>query len=542
MHGRAIAAGLVLVGALALAPAGASAAGLIAAHDKYIVGKGFEIGLVNAATGASIALPAGVNTNDDELHPTLSPDGRYLVFMRTKLLPKLNGDIVPPAARTLFIADRETGSVQSLGQTGAGPVIGPAGRLGWGIRPAEVAFQPGRFHVSRSGPFNDGQLTPPGLERGGPPTGGLVETVHADHGTLSELDPNLLSPVNVSARYLSYAVLDANTGALQSQTVQFTTFRDFNNGTSNFTGRGKDYGSPSAPAGHPDVRSDDYVAFHMGGDIQTVSFPVDDVAVAPEPITSSAPERDPAWSPDDLKLGFIRTTGGKRKLGVYNATPGIQAILNPLADLGAEAPTAQTRAYQEVWGGLSISDGAPSSAPVITCDAACRARLASVTTPPLLTPRLSTPSAIGIFIARVTGKRKLLGRTVPRVRVVGKVPLGRAKKGRNRKRWNGRVNGKRLRRGTYLLTYRSLKGKRITNTSDSIRIRVGKGGKIRRATRVRCASRRARSAPRRSARGRCAPRGPRPRARSGPRRRRHRRCGRCRGRRRCSSGRPSPPA
>ena len=81
----------------------------------------------------------------------------------------------------------------------------------------------------------------------------------------------------------------------------------------------------------------------------------------------------------------------------------------------------------------------------------------------------------------MVGKRKLLGRTAPRLRVVGKVPLGAAKRGRIRKRWNGKVGGKRLRPGTYLLTYRSLKGKKITNTSDSIRLRVGRGGRILRA-------------------------------------------------------------
>ena len=131
-HGRAIVVGLLFLGALGLGPASASAAGLIAAYDRYVTGSGFQIGLVNAATGAAIALPAGVNTPDDELHPTLSPDGRYLVFMRTKLLPKLNGDIVPPEARTLFIADRETGTVQSLSQTGAGPVFGPPRAAGVG--------------------------------------------------------------------------------------------------------------------------------------------------------------------------------------------------------------------------------------------------------------------------------------------------------------------------------------------------------------------------------------------------------------------------
>jgi hypothetical protein len=476
-----------MVAALACAPAGASAAGLIAAYDRYVTGSGFQIGLVNAQTGASIALPAGVNTPDDELHPTLSPDGRYLVFMRTKLVPKLNGDIVPPDARTLFIADREAGTVASLSQTGAGPVFGPAGRLGWGIRRQELNGQPGRFHVSRSGPFNDGQLAPPGLERGTPSSGGLVETVHADHGTVSEPDPISLQPTSVSARYLSYAMLDATSGALQSQTVQITTARDFNNGTSGFVGRGRDYGSATAPAGHPDVRADDYLAFHMGGDIQTDVFPGEDLAVAPTPITTDDAERDPAWSPDGISLGFIRTSGGQRRLGVFNATPGIQTIVNPLVSLGAEAPSPQTRAYQEVWGGLSLADAPPSSTPVIGCGSGCVSQLQRATSGStvILSPTLSTRSLIGIFVARVVGKRTLLGRSAPRLRVVGRVPLGRAKKGRNRKRWNVRVNGKRLRPGTYLLTYRSLKGKRVTNTSASIRLRVGKGGKIRRARRER---------------------------------------------------------
>ena len=48
--------------ALACAPATAPAAGLVAAYDRYVTGKGFEIGLVNAPTGATLALPAGVNT------------------------------------------------------------------------------------------------------------------------------------------------------------------------------------------------------------------------------------------------------------------------------------------------------------------------------------------------------------------------------------------------------------------------------------------------------------------------------------------------
>ena len=63
---------------LALAPATANAAGLIAAYDHYVPGKGFEIGLKDAARPARTLSPARqVSTpHDDEMHPALSRDGR----------------------------------------------------------------------------------------------------------------------------------------------------------------------------------------------------------------------------------------------------------------------------------------------------------------------------------------------------------------------------------------------------------------------------------------------------------------------------------
>jgi hypothetical protein len=101
------------------APAAAPAAGLIAALDRYETGKGFELGLVNASTGTAIPLPPGVNTADDELHPSLSADGRYLMWVRMRLLPKLNGDIPAPADRTMLILDRHTSVITTLA-TGTG--------------------------------------------------------------------------------------------------------------------------------------------------------------------------------------------------------------------------------------------------------------------------------------------------------------------------------------------------------------------------------------------------------------------------------------
>ena len=120
----------------------------------------------------------------------------------------------------------------------------------------------------------------------------------------------------------------------------------------------------------------------------------------------------------------------------------------------------------------------------MSCTSNCLAVFAAsnangVSLAPNIVRRISGQT-VGIFVVRVTGgTRKVLGRSQPRVRVVGRVPLGSVRNGRNRFRWNGRVNGKRLSAGTYLLTYRALKGSRVTTTSGSIRFKITRSGKLR---------------------------------------------------------------
>ena len=186
-------------------------------------------------------------------------------------------------------------------------------------------------------------------------------------------------------------------------------------------------------------RGDQYVALDKttgsDADIQMISFPAETALTpAPTPITTADPERIPAWSPGGLQLGFVRTTGGRRVLPVYDLTPGLQAILNPPIDLGADAPTPQTRAFQSSWGGLSIAESSALDVPVVTCTTTCLQSLSTSLSKTVLSPTVSTTTktqTIGIFVVRVTGKRKLLGRTVPRIRQIGRVPLGETRKGRN---------------------------------------------------------------------------------------------------------------
>ena len=472
----AVVAALSLAAAL---PASAPAAGMIAAYDRYETGKGFEIGLANASTGTKLTVAPGVNTADDELHPALSSDGRYMLFERMRLLPKLNGDIVPPAERTLLMLDRQTGVITTLA-TGDGAPAGPtfallaARRVVWGVAPQSTTCCIMKFQaVSTDNTIGGSTGFPLGFLP--PPAGELLDATHAT------MDSN---PTN---RYVSWVRSDANTGALLTGGTTIVGLRD---GPSPRV----DFGAPDVPVSHPTPRSGDhYIAMDKttagDADIQTISFPAEtSLTPAPAPITTAAPERLPAWSPGGLQLAFVRTTDGRRKLAIFDLTPGLQTIVNPPVDIGADAPSPQTRAFQSSWGGLSLAESSALDIPVVTCTASCITSLQPSITKVALKPAVSTTTktqTIGIFVVRVTGKRKLLGRTVPKIKQVGRVPLGKTRKGRNLFRWNGKVNGRRLKPGTYLLTFRALRRERVVSTSGSVRFKVTKQGRIRGARRQR---------------------------------------------------------
>jgi hypothetical protein len=474
---------LAAAGALVLAaalPASASAAGLIAAFDSYETGKGFEIGLVNASTGAKLTLPTGVNTAADELHPALSIDGRYLLFERMQLLPKLNGDIVPPTDRTLFMLDRQTAIITTLA-TGNGAPAGPTfarrntRTVAWGVAPHSTTCCIMKFQaVSTDNTIAGSTGFPLGFLP--PPAGELLDGTHA-----------AMDSIPLTNLYVSWVRSDANTGALLTGGTTIVGLRE--------SGQLRvDFGAPDVPVSHPTPRSGDrYVAMDKtvagDADIQTISFPAEtSLTPAPAPITTAAPERLPAWSPGGLQLAFVRTTNGRRQLPIFDLTPGLQTIVNPPIDIGADAPSPQTRAFQSSWGGLSLAESSALDIPVVTCGTSCVTSLRTTLTRVPLKPVVTTTTTgqtIGIFVVRVTGKRKLLGRTVPKIKQVGRVPLGKTRKGRNLFRWDGKVNGRRLKQGTYLLTFRALRRERVVSTSGSVRFTVTKNGQIRRPKRQR---------------------------------------------------------
>src|SRR5215471_4221115 len=102
-----------VVAALVFAPA-ASADILAAVEVPSADGSNSDIAIVNAATGARQALPSGVNTADNELHPSITPDGKRLVFQR-------RGD----GTNRIVVTDLSSGTSADLFNTFAAQQFGP---------------------------------------------------------------------------------------------------------------------------------------------------------------------------------------------------------------------------------------------------------------------------------------------------------------------------------------------------------------------------------------------------------------------------------
>jgi hypothetical protein len=83
-------------------------------------------------------------------------------------------------------------------------------------------------------------------------------------------------------------------------------------------------------------------------------------------------------------------------------------------------------------------------------------------------------SRVGIMVQRIVGTTRVLGHKAPKLRFVGRVPLGRFKEGpRHRVRWDRRVNGRELRPGRYLVTVRSVTRKgEVRDLGKPVHVRI----------------------------------------------------------------------
>jgi hypothetical protein len=501
MRARAWMTGMAALAAtLVLAAQASAVTPMVAAYDQYVVGKGFDIGLVNTATGRSLVVPGSVNTTADEFHPALTPDGRFLVFTRATLVPQPDGDVVPPASRVALMLDRQTGQIgvpfsgrSSEPGAGATIVATGAGVLAYGLR--QERSQPGASQALVAGRFGSGIFQASSLAGSSVSSLGINSPSSEPEGTFSDV-PHAAVGIrsNRFLKVVTYARFDQGTGDLGLVRTRLQEHPLTSASPSNSLTLPSDafprHATPRVGDGHVALDQLTNPFADTGADIATIQFPGDSVAsLMPAPVFSGRDERTPAWSPDGTQLAFVRATiphsaTTRRELLVFDSTTGVQAIVNPGIDLGTEAPTFELRAFQHTWGGLSLGATSAADSVFVSCGTACSSVLEgpAATGPGVeLTPTLGTATrvSVGIIIARIAGTRRLFGRRVPRIRAVGKVPLGATRSRRPRFRWNARVNGRRLAPGNYLLTFRALSSRnRVLATSRSIRFRLTAAGRV----------------------------------------------------------------
>jgi hypothetical protein len=161
----------------------------------------------------------------------------------------------------------------------------------------------------------------------------------------------------------------------------------------------------------------------------------------------------PEFSRNGRYLAFMRrgTAGGFARLFVWDTAT--QLLLKP------DGVAVQV---------VSLSEGAIAlEVQALLVGTAIRGNLITFT--------LTSTSLVGIIVQRIVGTTRVLGHTAPKLRFVGRVPLGRFKKGRGHHvRWDRRVNGRELRPGRYLVTVRSVTRKgQVRDLGKPVNVRIG---------------------------------------------------------------------
>jgi hypothetical protein len=164
---------------------------------------------------------------------------------------------------------------------------------------------------------------------------------------------------------------------------------------------------------------------------------------------------NPEFSRDGRYLAFIRrkTTGNDGTGRLYVWDTQTQLLLNPDGVYGLTA---------------SASEGA--IALEVTKVFRPRVDVGGV----LAQFALARESYVDMVVQQVVGTTTVLGRRAPRLKLVGRVSLGRHNAGRRLRqvRWNRMVGRRRLPRGEYLLTLRSLTRKaQVRDQAAPVRIR-----------------------------------------------------------------------
>jgi hypothetical protein len=417
---------LALAGAVAalLAPAAARADIFAAVTVAAPAGRSdFDVAVLNASTGTRATLPAGTNTTDDEIHPAISKDGSRLAFERRNL-----------AAGTvrIVVVDRSTGQSSDL-FNGFEASQRP---------PNDPAISPDGSTVVVGGPFTSegstsfADLVATGLA--------LFPTPPYAHTTIRPqygfpFPGTVQDPVVGGNDLMAYA--EVRNGAI-SELVLLQRDGTASQPLATFP---FSFANPAIAADDPTLVAFDrrslQLDLHQFGSADiafrpaTVSTFVGTPTALPAIVNSSQDESQPAFTPDERYLAFVRhVADGHDRLFVWDSET--QTLLNARGvDLGA----VTTRDVGSV--GLFTK-------PIV--------KTTSLDPGGLLTVSLTGPSGIGIIVQRILGTHRVLGKQGYKLGPPRRVPLGTFKKGRHGIRWDLKVNGRKLAPGRYLVTVRAV--------------------------------------------------------------------------------------
>lgn len=393
-----------------------------------------DVALINVNTGARVALPAGVNTTANELHPSITPNGRRLVFERRD-----------PAAGTvrIVLADLGTGETADL-FNGFEAASDP---------PSSPAISADGLKVATGGAF---EIDPSAGATSAP--GSVPRIVLTDVSTFpagpysrTTYNPGFFFPNDGGGQTAdpffsgtNLAFRETRAGSPRSGLVlgirPVANFGRLANGSVSFA-----HPTIAAPGGVQTLLFDRRPMGNDGatlpGDIVFTPVPaqprtLEDASPVKLPaiVSSTQDESRPAFTSDGRYVVFVRHAGGRDRLFAWDSQTqtlvkanGVDLGSIDVRDLGNVSVYTKT-----IFDTSKITSGG-----TVTFDPTIR-------------------TGIGILVQRVVGKRKLFGRTVPKLRMVGRVPLGTFAKGKGKVRWDLRVDGKRLKPGRYQVTVRAV--------------------------------------------------------------------------------------
>lgn len=381
---------------------------------------------VNAGTGATT--PAAFDTTEDEVDPSVSSDGNRIAFER----------FVPVGGsgqmnEQLMVNDLHTGQTatvfnqsQIFASDAESPSISPDGQTlltGGFFHQFADAIYFSQVKLSSLSTFPNGPYAQSTFQPQFSFSSGGVVSDPVESGSLVAFQAN---------NEIVLGELGGDAGPpLASDTVEY---------------QHPTFGSPGGVPTVLFVERSSSTGFTTNALASRPASPVSSFAGPPTPlpaaIDAGSDALDPAFTPDGRYVGYLRAFSSSPDWFLFVWDTETQTLLNPAGvDVGNIAVQGQ------VGGGgdnLGLYELTVFRGP------------GAITSTGTVNFHLAADSAVGILVQRVVGHHKLFGRTVPTLKPVGHVPLGRFKPGRRHVHWDLRVNGHRLKRGTYQVTLRSL--------------------------------------------------------------------------------------